>query len=79
MFADGHCLKLCFFIIAGGSKGNVTRAHGFCPWIDAGVSVLFVIDVMPVVFANKSNHTYSYSECCDLIRFYAIRIQTVIT
>ena len=60
-------------------KVLVTRAHGFCPWIDAGISVLFVMDVMPVVFANKSNCTYSYSECCDLIRFHAIRIQTVVT
>ena len=34
-------------------KVLVTRAHGFCPWIDAGVSVLFVIDVMPVVLQTN--------------------------
>jgi hypothetical protein len=57
----------------------LTRAHGFSPWIDAVFSVLFEIDVIPFVFANKSNRTYSYSDCCNLIRFYAIRIQTVVT
>jgi hypothetical protein len=31
-----------------GLKVLLTRAHGCCPWIDAGDGVLFMIDVMPV-------------------------------
>jgi hypothetical protein len=29
-------------------KVLLTRAYGFCPWIDAGDGVLFVVDVMPI-------------------------------